>query len=109
MNEAMKVHLAVSVSDVDVSVAEYTRLLGRAPVVVVPGEYALWRTEVLNFSIRRTTEAPGQVRHVGFEREDAPHFSEYRDVNGLVWETFGKTQQADEIKATWPDTSYDPE
>jgi hypothetical protein len=104
----MKVHLAVAVADIEKSVAEYTRLLGSLPVHVVPGEYALWRTEVLNFSIRRVEGEVGRVRHVGFERDDAMSFQEYRDLNGLVWETFSKEEQAREILATWPDEPYVP-
>lgn len=102
-----RVHLAVAVADLTQSVAEYSRLLGHSPVVVVPGEYALWRTPELNFSIRKTGDAPGSVRHVGFERDDATEFSKYVDANGLVWETFSRVHQADEITALWPEARYD--
>jgi len=103
-----RVHLAVAVADLIGSVAEYSRLFGQPPVLVVPGEYALWRTRELNFSIRKSGDAPGTVRHVGFERDDAPEFSKYVDSNGLVWETFSSMHQAGEIAALWPDAKYDP-
>ncbi len=104
----MKAHLAIAVSDIAASVEEYTRMLGQEPEVVVEGEYALWRTTVLNLSIRKTGESPGTVRHVGFERDDAPEFSIYTDRDGLVWETFNKQQQAEEIRAAWGDVLYEP-
>jgi hypothetical protein len=104
----MKVHLAVAVKDLETSVAEYTRVLGSAPDLVIRGQYALWRTPILNLSIRCTGERAGTVRHVGFERDDATTFEEYRDVNGLTWETFNKHHQADEIRSLWRDVDYQP-
>jgi hypothetical protein len=104
----MRAHLAIAVKDIDESVREYSRLLGQAPDLVVPGAYALWRTPVLNLSIRLTADGAGTVRHVGFERDDAPAFNAYRDCNGLLWEDFNKQHQADEINATWSDTGYVP-
>ncbi len=98
----MRVHIAVAVKDIAESVPEYTQLLGTEPEVVVENEYALWRTPVLNFSIRQTAQGSGTVRHVGFERDDAERFVEYRDINGLIWETFTPEQQAAEIRALWP-------
>ncbi len=103
----MKVHISVAVKDLAESVAEYTKLLSAEPVLVIPSEYALWRTPVLNFSIRQTDQAVGSVRHIGFERDDAQKFVEHRDVNGLVWETFTAEQQAEEIRAHWPSAVYD--
>ncbi|HKO93735.1 MAG TPA: VOC family protein [Polyangiaceae bacterium] len=104
----MKVHLAVAVADIEKSVEEYSQLLGARPVVVVPGQYALWRTAELNFSIRHTKEAAGTVRHVGFERDDAREFTKHVDANGLVWESFNRFDQAKEIAALWPHVPYDP-
>ncbi len=31
-----------------------------------------------------------------------------RDVNGILWERFTADQQAEEIRQTWPATSYQP-
>ncbi len=105
----MKTHLAIAVTDVAASVTEYTTLLGKAPELVIDGEYALWRTGGLNLSIRKTGDKAGVVRHVGFERDDAPAFTTYTDRNGLVWETFNKSHQAEEIRAAWGDVGYDPQ
>lgn len=43
-----RIHVALGVSDIEASVIEYTARLGHAPVVVVPNEYALWRTAEVN-------------------------------------------------------------
>jgi hypothetical protein len=100
---AERIHVAIAVSDIDLSIQEYTQLTGTEPELVVPGEYALFRTESMNLSLRRTGDAPGTVRHLGFERDDASHFSVYRDRHGLVWENFNREHQRDEIAAAWPD------
>lgn len=50
-------HLALAVSNIEQSVADYSARLGVLPVVVVPGEYALWRAEALNLSIRKNKRA----------------------------------------------------
>lgn len=102
----MKVHLAIAVRDIASSVAEYSQLLGAEPVLVIPDAYALWRTEILNFSIRQTPSQHGAVRHVGFEDPNTERFSETTDSNGLVWERFTAEQQAAEIKQHWPGTDY---
>lgn len=104
----MRTHIAVAVKDIEESVAEYTRLLGQGPELVIPGTYALWRTQALNMSIRKTGEGAGTVRHVGFELDEAGKFTEYRDCNGLLWETFNKHHQADEIRSVWKDVEYTP-
>lgn len=104
----MKVHLAIAVADVTASVDEYTKMLGAGPDLVIPGQYALWRTEVLNLSVRSSEEGPGTIRHVGFERDDARTFETYRDLNGVTWETFNPDHQADEIRSVWPDVAYQP-
>jgi len=98
-------HIALSVADVDESVIDYSRRLGVDPAVVVPGEYALWRTEILNFSIRQTHEQPGALRHVGWEDADASGFAVQKDVNGLTWEHFSPVAQTEEIRRQWPNAS----
>lgn len=104
----MRVHLAIAVKNLAESVTEYSKLLNTAPELVIDEQYALWRTSALNLSIRVTSEAPGSVRHVGFEQDDAKSFLTYTDRNGLVWETFNKTHQAAEIEAAWPGTGFQP-
>ena len=102
-------HLAVGVADIASAVLDYSRRLACDPVVVVDGEYALWRTETLNFSIRKTTEEAGLLRHLGWEDAGATAFYAEKDVNGILWESFSAQQQADEIQQLWPSTQYQPE
>lgn len=97
-----KFHIAVAVSDIEATVQEYSRRLGTAPVLVVADEYALWRTATLNFSIRKTTDAPGTVRHVGWEDPTAIGFTQEKDANGLLWEHFTQKDQQEEIGRSWP-------
>jgi hypothetical protein len=99
----LRFHLALSVADIDDSVRDYSARLGCAPTVVVPNEYALWRTETLNFSIRRVaSEEAGALRHLGYEDPSAPRFESQCDVNGILWERFTAEQQRDEIQTIWP-------
>jgi len=95
-------HIAIGVSDISRSVDDYSQRLGCPPSVVVPDEYALWRTSSLNLSIRRTVEQPGELRHLGWEDPTAPAFASDRDVNGILWEHFSAEQQSREILETWP-------
>jgi len=95
-------HIAIGVTDVARSIEDYTRRLGASPTVVVPNEYALWRTETLNVSIRRTGGQAGALRHLGWEDPLAPSFSLDQDVNGITWEHFSSEQQDREIAQTWP-------
>lgn len=101
-------HLAIAVSDLAASVADYTTRLQADPVLVIPGEYALWRTEALNVSIRQLPGHAGQIRHVGWEDDAASGFTAERDADGLLWEHFTSQQQAEEIRALWPDVAYRP-
>jgi hypothetical protein len=97
-----KFHIAVAVKDIEATVQEYSRRLGVVPTLVVADEYALWRTETLNFSIRKTKDAPGTVRHVGWEDPTAAGFTRETDANGLVWERFTEQDQQAEIVQLWP-------
>jgi len=101
-----KFHLALNVSNIERSVADYSARLGVAPDVVVAGSYALWRTGTLNLSIRKTNEHSENLRHLGWEDTDAPKFSAEPDCNGISWERFSATQQAQEINEIWPGTNY---
>lgn len=94
-------HIALSVGDLEASVADYSERLGCLPCVVVPGAYALWRTGLLNFSIR-AEGTPGSLRHLGWEDDTAPGFTRQIDVNGIVWECFAQRHQIDEIADLWP-------
>jgi len=97
-----KFHIAVAVSDIEVTVHEYSRRLGAMPTLVVTNEYALWRTETLNFSIRKTQDGPGTVRHIGWEDPTAAGFTRETDANGLLWERFTERDQQEEIARLWP-------
>lgn len=101
-----KFHLALSVVDIEDSVRDYSERLGCKPTLVIAGEYALWRTESLNFSIRKVADAQaGTLRHLGWEDESADAFTSTIDVNGIVWERFAAAQQLEEIKSLWPHAS----
>ncbi len=104
-----KFHIALGVPDVEASIQDYRQRLGCGPDLLIPGEYALWRTEALNLSIRKVVAAEaGTVRHLGWEDPSASGFSAERDVNGILWERFTADQQAAEIQQTWPSASYQP-
>ena len=97
-----KFHIAIAVSDLEATVQEYSQRLGMAPVLVVADEYALWRTATLNFSIRKTKDASGTVRHIGWEDPAVIGFTRDIDANGLVWERFTAQDQQEEIAKLWP-------
>ena len=86
-------HIALAVADLAASIDDYSRRLGTRPAAVVPGKYALFRTDQLNFSINEMPERAGQLRHLGFEDEAAQGFSSTHDVNGIEWELFSPTDQ----------------
>ena len=97
-----KFHIAISVANIEQSIADYSLRLEKQPEIVIHGEYALWRTEILNFSIRTTKEKIGTVRHIGWEDPDATGFTKETDVNGVIWENFNEKEQLKEINSVWP-------
>ena len=104
-----KLHIALSVSDIKQSVLDYSTRLSKEPDLVIAGEYALWRTDTLNLSIRRVAEEPsGKLRHLGWENPVATAFTAAVDSNGILWEEFTAQQQAAEIEQAWPGTQYQP-
>ena len=105
-----KLHLAISTNDVAATVEDYTQRLSSPPCLVIQEEYALWRTDTLNLSVRQDSNCtPGQIRHLGWENENASSFSQSTDVNGIVWENFTALQQAAEINEIWTEANYQPE
>jgi len=101
-------HTAISVNNIAESVVEYTNKLGQDPDLVIDNEYALWRTDTLNFSIRRdSTAINGSLRHLGWEDSSALEFTEDKDVNGITWECFTAEHQAEEINKLWPKANYE--
>lgn len=102
-------HIAISTDKIAETVAYYNRRRGVEPCVVIPGDYALWRTDSLNVSIRLDEASSlGTLRHLGWEDPAATAFAETTDVNGIVWEQFNADHQAREIKELWPETDYQP-
>jgi len=104
-----KLHLAIATQDIAATVKDYSDRLNARPCLVVEGEYALWRTETLNISVRQNDNfAPGSLRHLGWEDPNATEMSSETDVNGILWERFTKEQQAEEIREIWSeaDCSY---
>ena len=104
-----KIHIALSTLDLASSVKEYSMRLRCEPFALVAGEYALWRTETVNLSVRVDPNCkPGQLRHLGWEDSEAQKFSKELDVNGIVWENFDLVHQVEEINNIWPNAKYAP-
>src|SRR5690349_6467404 len=96
-------HISIAVSDFTASVADYSKRLGSKPCVISEERYALWRTEILNFSIScKAGQVAGKVRHIGFEDPREKIFREEKDVNGVTWEYFSKETQQQEIDEKFP-------
>ena len=105
-----KLHIAISTNKIEETIKDYSARLEAEPSSVVSGEYALWRTETLNLSIRQDPKCTsGELRHLGWEDSNTSEFSEETDVNGIVWEKFTAQQQANEINELWPQANYEPE
>ena len=105
-----KLHIAISTNKIEATIKDYSERFGKEPCSFVKGEYALWRTEFLNVSIRQDSScAAGSLRHLGWEDDTASEFSQNTDVNGIVWEKFNAQNQADEINEIWPDANYKPD
>ncbi len=96
-------HISIATDNFPASVRDYSVRLGCEPCVVSEGRYALWRTDVLNFSIScKEGQKSGVVRHLGFEDDAATGFSEEQDVNGITWERFSRAGQEAEIDEKFP-------
>lgn len=96
-------HISIATHNIAASVADYSARLGQQPDSMLDNEYALWRTDSLNFSVRfDKTVAAGTLRHFGWEDSDTSAFTSDKDVNNILWENFSAEHQADEISALWP-------
>jgi hypothetical protein len=93
-----KFHISIAVRNLGESIAEYSKKLECQPNVVIENRYALWKTDILNFSISQQAEIAGRVRHIGFANPNAQNFTEEYDCNGLMWEEFTEEMQMAEIK-----------
>lgn len=97
-----KIHIALSTHNIEDSIKEYSQRLSLQPTVIIEGEYVLWRTETVNFSVRQCTESEsGRLRHLGWEDSEAVEFTKDIDVNGIMWERFNEQHQLDEIQDLW--------
>ncbi|WP_020166585.1 MULTISPECIES: hypothetical protein [Methylotenera] len=90
-------HIAIAVQDLKESIADYTERLNQTPIAIVEGKYAMWRTDLLNFSINQIPERAGQLRHLGFEDDATQGFTSVTDVNGIEWESFSQKEQDERI------------
>ena len=102
-----RLHLALGVADIPASIIEYTNRLGKKPLVIIENEYALYRTDTLNVSIRKVSSPDVGLRHLGWESPDYTSFEEEIDCNGITWEFFPKEDQVKEILENWPDAKKD--
>src|ERR1700723_1030668 len=97
-------HISISVTDFAAAVPDYSKRLEAKPCVIKDGRYALWRTDLLNFSIScKPDQAAGRVRHIGFEDDSVTGFREETDSVGITWEYFSKEAQQKEIGEKFPD------
>jgi len=109
MNNMKKIHIALSTNQIEETIEDYTKRLACEPCLVIPDEYALWRTETINLSVRKDNSCKsGELRHLGWEDPEAKEFTSENDVNGILWERFNAKVQADEIEEAWPGTNYHP-
>ena len=96
-------HISISVIDFAAAIADYSARLGSTPCVVADNRYALWRTELLNFSNSCKEGQPaGMVRHIGFEDDAEKNFREEKDTVGIIWEYFSTEAQQREIDEKIP-------
>ncbi|MCO1334765.1 hypothetical protein MO867_10480 [Microbulbifer sp. OS29] len=104
-----KIHIALSTTQIEESVKDYTQRLSCAPCIHVLNEFALWRTETINLSIRNDPGSQtGTLRHLGWESNRTQTFSSDTDVNGILWESFNAQLQAEEINKAWSTANYHP-
>ena len=119
-----RLHIHVTVSDLDKAVGFYGKLFAAAPTVLKP-DYAKWRLEdpVINFAISSRGEESG-INHLGIEVDDGETLDEIEarlaaagaevieqrsasccyaksdkawtsDPDGVFWETFLSQGQSD--------------
>lgn len=94
-------HIALIVANLDAAIADYSKRLGQHPQAVVADTYAMWRTNLLNFSISQDPARAGQVRNIGFEDDAVEGFHKDTDANGFSWERFSALTQDLEVIRTY--------
>jgi|TARA_Y100000389_G_scaffold202866_1_gene249526 hypothetical protein len=97
-----RLHLAIGVKNIENSIQDYQKKFNCKPAVVIENEYALFRTDSLNLSIRKVEDEKLGLRHLGWESEQYTGFTEETDCNGFIWEHFRKEDQIKEILDVWP-------
>ena len=103
-------HISIAVSDFAAALADYSQRLGAEPCAVAANRYALWHTDLLNFSIScKPDQTAGVVRHIGFEDDALSGFSEEKDSAGIIWEYFSKEAQLAEIREKIPEAIIKPD
>ena len=78
-----RLHLAIGVKNIENSSQDYQKKFNCKPVVVIENEYALFRTDSLNLSIRKVEDEKLGLRHLGWESEKYAGFTEETDCNGF--------------------------
>ena len=101
-----RIHIALAVGDLDESIADYANRIGAQPAVVVSGKYALWRTDQMNFSINEIPARAGQLRHLGFEDDEAEGFTMDHDANDIMWELFSPRAQDEKIREMYGEAVF---
>lgn len=96
-----RVHVAIGVEDLS-SISFYEEMAGVQAEFIIENEYALFRTESMNLSLRVVPREQQGVRHLGFEDASAESFSSVTDPSGVVWERFSEKDQMEEIHSIWP-------
>ena len=82
------------------------RVANPAPMQTLIGQVKV--IDQLNFSINQQPEHAGQLRHVGFEDDDAHGFTCEADVNGIAWENFSALAQELRIISTYGVPAHEP-
>ena len=100
-------HIAIGANDIKKTIADYTNRLGVDPCVIIGNEYALFKTDHINLSIRQSEEKG--LRHLGWEDENYTDFKLEKDINGYEWEYFNEKLQKEEILSVWPDSKENNE
>ena len=87
----------------------HSQHLACAPCFIVAGKHALWRTQAINFVVRRDHQGrPGELQHLGREDDDAILWSSDTDVNNILQERFSCQQQIGEAPGIWPNVEIRP-
>lgn len=106
MDLMKRLHVALAVKNLETSIAEYTKILSSKPLIIVKGQYALWRTDEVNLSLSEKPDEAGQLRHLGFEDPQTLEMTVTHDSDGFMWERFTAEQQRQEILEHYPEADY---